>query len=207
MLDKIKNILNKILLFVGIIALVIILCLIPYIRKLNKDISNYDNNFKALNLENDRLSKETIAYKFDIQQLEFINDSIIEDLNNTRRELKIKDKQLKQMQSIKTEIVTRDSVFFRDTIFQNNLVKLDTLIGDDWYKINLKLEYPNKLGIQANYKSDLNVFAYSSKEIIGTPKKCFVGRWFQKKHNVIRVDVVDKNPHAVITEKKFIIVE
>lgn len=177
------------------------------IKQLNEDISVYDNNFKALNLENDRLNKETIAYKFDIQQLEFIKDSIIEDLNNTRRELKIKDKQLKQMQSIKTEIITKDSVFFRDTIFRDNLIKLDTLLGDEWYKIKLQLEYPNKIAIQAKYVSDINVFAKSSKEIIGTPKKCWLGRMFQKKHKVIRVDVVDKCPYSVIKEKKFVIIE
>jgi hypothetical protein len=195
---------------IGIIIVILSLAVVGLslkIKSLNEDISVYDNNFKALNLENDRLNKETIAYKFDIQQLEYINDSIIKDLNNTRRELGIKDKQLKQMQSIKTEIITKDSIFFRDTIFKDNLVKLDTLLGDDWYKIKLKLEYPNKIGIEAKYKSDLNVFAHSSKEIIGTPKKCFIGRWFQKKHKVIRVDVIDKNPHAVITEKKFIIIE
>ena len=195
---------------IGIIIIILSLAVTGLslkIKSLNEDISVYDNNFKALNLENDRLNKETIAYKFDIQQLEYINDSIIKKLNNTRRKLSIKDKQLKQMQSIKTEIITKDSIFFRDTIFKDNIVKLDTLLGDDWYKIKLKLEYPNKIGIQANYKSDLNAFAYSSKEIIGTPKKCFIGRWFQKKHKVIRVDVIDKNPHAVITEKKFIIIE
>ena len=199
-------------LYIGIGIIIIILSLAVAglslkIKNLNEDISVYDNNFKALNLENDRLNKETIAYKFDIQQLEYINDSIIKKLNTARRELGIKDKQLKQMQSIKTEIITKDSIFFRDTIFKDNIVKLDTLLGDEWYKLKLKLEYPNKVGIQANYKSDLNVFAYSSKEIIGTPKKCFIGRWFQKKHKVIRVDVIDKNPHAVITEKKFIIIE
>lgn len=195
---------------IGIIIIILSLAVAGLswkVKQLNEDVSVYDNNFKALNLENDRLNKETIAYKFDIQQLEYINDSIIKDLNNTRRELGIKDKQLKQMQSIKTEIITKDSIFFRDTIFKDNLVKLDTLLGDDWYKIKLQLEYPNKIGIQANYKSDLNVFAHSSKEIIGTPKKCFIGRWFQKKHKVIRVDVIDKNPHAIITEKKFIIIE
>jgi hypothetical protein len=42
---------------------------------------------------------------------------------------------------------------------------------------------------------------------MGTPKKCFVGRLLQKRHKVIRVDVMDKNPNAIITEKKFIIIE
>ena len=55
------------------------------------------------------------------------------------------------------------------------------------------------------YKSDINVIAYSRKEIIGTPKKCFIGRWFQKKQNVIRVDVKDNNPYSEIKNLKIII--
>lgn len=200
--------------YLKIIKITIILCLIGIFvgtlinnSKLRDDIKVYDNNFKAINLENDKLSKEIIAYRFDVEQLEYINDSIINTLNSTRKELGIKDKQLKQMQSIKTEIITRDSVYFRDTIFKESLVKLDTVLGDEWYKIKLHLEYPNKIGIEAKYTSDLSAFAYSNKEIIGTPKKCWLGRLFQKKHKVIRVDVKDANPHSVIKEKKFIIIE
>ena len=195
---------------IGIIIIILSLAVAGLslkIKNLNKDMRVYDNNFKALNLENDRLNKETIAYKFDIQQLEYINDSIIKKLNNTRMELGIKDKQLKQMQYIKTEISTKDSVFIKDTIFRESFVRLDTLLGDEWYKIKLQLEHPNKIAIQAKYVSDINVFAKSSKEIIGTPKKCWLGRMFQKKHKVIRVDVVDKCPYSVIKEKKFVIIE
>lgn len=188
-------------------AVITIIGLASKVTNLNKDISVYDNNFKALNLENDRLNDEIIAYKFDTEQLEYINDSIVKELNTTRKELGIKNKQLKQMQSIKTEIHTVDSVFIKDTIFKNNFVKLDTLLGDNWYKVKLELEYPNKIKLDTKYTSDLSVFAYSSKEIIGTPKKCAIGRWFQKKHKVVRVEVHDKNPHANIKESKFIIVE
>ena len=193
----------------GIIAVAIAIITILWIQytKMLEEIKIYDNNFKAWNLERDSLSKEVIAYKFSAEQLEYINDSIIEDLNATRRELGIKDKQLKQLQSIKTEVIIKDSVFVKDTIFRDNLIKLDTLLGNEWYKIKLELEYPNKIGINTSYKSDLSVIAYSSKEIVGTPKKCWIGRLFQKKHEVIRVAVQDKNPYSEIKEKKFIIVE
>lgn len=176
-------------------------------NKLKEDIKVYDNNFKALNLENSELKNEVIAYKFDVEQLEFINDSIITDLNNTRKELGIKDKQLKQMQNIKTEIITKDSIFVRDTIFRNDFVKLDTLLGNEWYTVKLGLEYPDKIKINASYKTDMSVYAYTSKEILGIKKKCAIGRWFQKKHKIIRVEIKDRNPHAVIKESKFVIIE
>lgn len=173
---------------------------------LRSSIELYDNNFKALNLENDRLAETAIAYKFNIEQLEYINDSIIQDLNTARKELKIKDREIKQMQYIKTEISTRDSVFIKDTIFRNDFVRLDTVITDKWHTVAISLQ-PSKLVIDAKYRSELNVFASYSKEIVGTPKKCFIGRWFQKKQKVIRVDVKDNNPYSEIKSKKFVIIE
>lgn len=175
-------------------------------RKLRNSVSVYDNNFKALNLEKDSIDKAAIAYRFDIEQLEYINDSIIKDLNNTRKELQIKDNEILQMQSIKTEISSKDSIYIKDTIFRDSFIRIDTVVSDNWHTTKISLQ-PSKLIVETKYRSELQVFAKSSKEIIGTPKKCFVGRWFQKKHKVIRVDVMDKNPNAVITDKKFIIIE
>ena len=177
------------------------------INTLNTKIGFYDNNFKALSIEKDSLKNSIIAYKFNVEQLEMLNDSIIKDLNNTRKELKIKDDQLLQMQSIKTEITTKDSIFIKDTIFKDSFVKLDTSITNKWYNIKVELEYPSTIKVDATYKSDLSVFASSDKEILGTPKKCFLGRLFQKKYNIIRVEVVDANPFSEIKENKFVIIE
>lgn len=192
--------------FIGVLIISVI-GMAKHISNLNEEISIYDNNFKALNLENDRNKNYVIAYKFSAEQLNYINDSIITELNNTRKQLNIKDKELKQLQSIKTEVHIRDSVFIRDTIFKESFIRLDTLLGNEWYKTKLTLEYPNKIGLDMTYKSDISVIASTQKEIIGTPKKCFIGRWFQKKQKVIRVDVMDNNPYSEIKSKKFVIVE
>lgn len=202
-----KKYLNIAMLCIAICFALFLIGTVVENNKLKEDIKVYDNNFKALNLENSELKDKIVAYKFDVEQLEFINDSIITDLNNTRKELGIKDKQLKQMQNIKTEIITKDSIFVRDTIFRDSMVKLDTLIGNEWYKVRLGLEYPNKITLHANYKTDLSVFAYSSKEILGIKKKCFIGRWFQKKNKIIRVEIKDRNPHSIIKEYKYVIIE
>ena len=192
--------------FIGVLIISVI-GMAKHISNLNEEIGVYDNNFKSLNLELDKYEKYAIAYKFNIDQLNYINDSIITELNNTRKQLNIKDKELKQLQNIKTEVHIKDSVFIRDTIFKKSLVRLDTLLGNEWYKTKLTLEYPNKIGLDMTYKSDISVIASAQKEIIGTPKKCFIGRWFQKKQNVIRVDVKDNNPYSEIKSKKFVIIE
>jgi hypothetical protein len=204
-MSKIKIIAIITIIFIALFSIVIILG--SKINNLQEELNTYDNNFKALNLENSKLQNELIAYKLDVEQLEYLNDSIIRDLDSTRRVLKIKDKELLQMQKIKTEIQTKDSIFVKDTIFRDNFVKLDTSITNKWYNIELELEYPSTIKVETSYKSDLSVFAYSSKEIVGTPKKCFIGRLFQKKYDVIRVEVHDANPFSEIKESKFIIIE
>lgn len=201
-----NNFLGKVTLILVLSLLIACIILIMFNSNLRKDIGVYDNNFKALTLERDSIKKEAIAYKFSVEQLEYLNDSIIDNLNDMRVKLNIKENQLLQMQNIKTEVTIRDSVFFKDTVFKTSFVKIDTVISDNWHSLAISLN-KNKLNIETKYKSDLCVFAKNSREILGTPKKCAVGRWFQRKHNVIRVEVIDRNPYSVIKEQKFVIIE
>lgn len=202
-----KNYTLLIRLILGLVLVLLLVGSIFKISNLNKEIKTYDNNFKALNLELDKSKEDAMAYRFNAEQLEYLNDSIIIELNNIRKELKIKDKELKQLQNIKTEVYIKDSVFVRDTIFKDSFVKLDTVLTNTWYNTQVILEYPNKIKLNMMYRSDISVIASSKKEIIGTPKKCWLGRVFQKKHKVIRVDVRDANPYSEIKENKFIIIE
>lgn len=175
-------------------------------NKYKKDINYYDTNFKALNLEKDSLKKEAIAYQFEIEQLEYLNDSIINVLNASRRELAIKDKDLKQMQYILSEGNFKDTVVFKDTMFRDKFVGIDTTLGNKWCNIILKSSSPTSLQYNITYTSELEVFAYTDKEIVGIPKKCFIGRWFQRKYKVTKVNVKDNNPYATIKSKKFVII-
>lgn len=191
---------------VSIISLVTSLCIsINTNKKYKNSIDIYDNNFKALNLKYDSLSNETIAYKFEVEQLEYINDSIIDKLNTTRKELSIKDKNIKQMQYILSEGNLKDTVMFKDTVFRDNFIKIDTTLGDKWINVKLESLSPTTLKYDVKYTSELEVMAYAEKEILGIPKKCFIARWFQKKHNVIKVNVKDNNPYAEVKQQKFII--
>lgn len=176
-------------------------------NRYREDIELYDNNFKALNLKCDSLNNEAIAYKFEVEQLEYINDSIINKLNESRKELKIKDQTIQQMYYILTESSIKDTVTFKDTVFRDNFVKIDTTLGDAWYSLDIKALTPTTIKYDISYTSELEMFAYKSKEYVGIPKKCFISRWFQKKQNVIRVEVKDNNPYAVIKNKKFIILK
>lgn len=174
-------------------------------NKYKEDIKIYDNNFKALNIEADSLKNQAVAYQFEIEQLEYINDSIVNKLNDSRKELKIKDKTIQQMQYVLTQGNIKDTIEFKDTLFRDKFVGIDTTLGDAWYELNIKALSPKSLEYKIAYTSELELFAYKDKTYVGIPKKCFISRWFQKKHNIIRVTVKDNNPYATIKDRKFII--
>lgn len=176
-------------------------------NRLGKKLDIAITNEKALIEENSSLKNKNIAYKLSIESLEYFNDSIINELNSTRRQLKIKDKELEQMNYLLLESKRRDTLYIKDTIFNDVNFKLDTLFGDKWYKVNLNMEFPNKIILEPSFINELSVFAYSQKEIRDIPSKCAFIRLFQKKHRVIRVEVVNNNPYSTIKKQKFIIID
>ena len=56
-----------------------------------KEVCTLRNNQKAFIAENLSLKDESRAFKFTIKQLNYYNDSILQKMNEVRKELKIKD--------------------------------------------------------------------------------------------------------------------
>ena len=154
------------------------------------------NQFDSLNSYNKEL-------QLNIEQLKYSNNTTLDKLNKVRKELNIKDKELQKLQYQLSISNKTDTVVYRDTIFKEG-IKLDTLIKDDWYSLNLDLEYPSTIIVNPKFKSEKYVVTSLKKEIKGTPKKCWLGRIFQKKHNVVRVEVVEKSPYIETKEQVFI---
>lgn len=154
------------------------------------------NQFDSLNSYNKEL-------QLNIEQLKYSNNITLDKLNKVRKELNIKDKELQKLQYQLSISNKTDTVVYRDTIFKED-IKLDTLIKDDWYSLNLDLEYPSTIIVNPKFKSEKYIVTSLKKEIKGTPKKCWLGRIFQKKHNVVRVEVVEKSPYIETKEQVFI---
>ena len=154
------------------------------------------NQFDSLNSYNKEL-------QLNIEQLKYSNNITLDKLNKVRKELNIKDKELQKLQYQLSISNKTDTVVYRDTIFKEG-IKLDTLIKDDWYSLNLDLEYHSTIIVNPKFKSEKYVVTSLKKEIKGTPKKCWLGRIFQKKHNVVRVEVVEKSPYIETKEQVFI---
>ena len=197
--------------YIGItaLALIFVLGVTTYIqhkkvKSLNIELSISKSNEKAFIEENNELKDRNLAFKFTIDQINYLNDSLITKMNEVRKELKIKDKDLKQMQYLLSTAQKTDTIVFRDTLFRDRNLQIDTLLGDSWYNIKLGLSYPNFITTTPTFKSEKYIVTSTRKETIKPPKKCAIARWFQKKHKVVEVIIHEKNPYITNKETRFI---
>ena len=194
---------------IGIIALMCMLaistyCLYQSNQELQEELYTSISNEKAFISENSLLKNENLAFKFTIEQLNYYNDSILEKMNSVRKELGVKDKELKQMQYLLSKATKKDTLVFRDTLFVEPSLDIDTLIGDKWFQMELGLKYPSTITVTPTFVSEKYVVVSTRKETINPPKKCWLSRLFQKKHRVAEVDVVEKSPYIKNTQQRFI---
>ena len=173
-------------------------------QDLKKEVCTLRNNQKAFIAENSSLKNESRAFKFTIEQLNYYNDSILQKMNNVRKELSIKDNDLKQMQYLLSEATKKDTIVFRDTLFREPTLDIDTLVGDKWYNIRLGLKYPNLITTNPTFISEKYIIVNKKKETVNPPKKFFLFRWFQKKHWIIEVHIKEKNPYIKEIDNKFV---
>ncbi len=173
------------------------------IDKLNTEIEEATTNIKACELENSALKDNTIEFQYTIEQLNHSKDSLNQKINKLRKDLKIKDKDIQKLQYVLSENQKKDSIIVHDTLFAEK-IKIDTTLSDDWSKLHLQLEFPNKVVTEYSFKNESLVTTYLKKETIKPPHKCIFIRWFQKKHKMIYVEVNEQNPYCEIKEQKFI---
>ena len=204
MIQSLKKYLSTILLVLFLILGITVVIQYYNLNNLKAELSVSKSNEKAFIAENNVLKNENLAFEFTIDQLNYLNDSLIIKMNEVRRDLKIKDKDLKQMQYLLSTAQKTDTIRLRDTIFIDNNVKVDTLIGDKWYNIRLGLQYPNLITTTPTFISEKYIVTSFRKETIDPPKKCVLLRWFQKKHKVVEVGIVEKNPYIENKEQRFI---
>ena len=161
-------------------------------------------NVKAYSSQLGTTKEKNVALQLTVDQLEYFNDSVLEALDQTRKELKIKDKNLKALQQVTSVFVKTDTLILKDTLFREPTLAVDTLIGDEWYSVRLGLKYPSMIAIQPEFKSEKHIIVSHKKETVNPPKKFFLFRWFQRRHYVLNVDVVEKNPYVEGESSKYV---
>lgn len=145
------------------------------------------------------------AFKLTIDQLKNSNDSIFQELNEARKELKVKDSKLKSLQYVSSSFSKVDTITLKgDTIFKDSHVNIDTLLSDKWYSVRVGLKYPSTVSIEPKFLSIKYIVVSAKKETVNPPKRFFLFRWFQKKQIRLNVDVVEKNPYVQNQDNRFI---
>lgn len=173
------------------------------IKELNTELLVSTNNNKAYEAERDSLKNNTIQFQFTVDQLNHSKDSLVDKINDIRKQVKVKDKQISELQYFASVNNKRDSIIVRDTIFQKGVV-LDTTISDDWSRLAIRAEYPNLLDVDYSFKNETLVVMHDSRVTVDPPKKCWLARLFQKKQTIVEIDVVQENPYCENKEQKFI---
>jgi hypothetical protein len=197
---------NKYLVITIIVLLAIIGAGWQQIQHANRMWEAAEANVKAYSEELSTSKNKNVALQLTVDQLSYFNDSVLQTLDETRKELKIKDKNLKALQAIISGFTRRDTVTIVqvDTLFKEPTLDIDTLIGDAWYNLQLGLKYPSMIAIKPYFKSEKHVIVSSKKETVNPPKKFFLLRWFQRKHVVLHIDIVEKNPYVENENSKYV---
>lgn len=172
-------------------------------KKLQAEYSTAQSNIKTYVSYLDSSKEDNRVLQLTIEQLNYYNDSILNKINKVKEELDIKDKNIKSLQYMLSKANKVDTIIFRDTIFKQD-IKIDTIMGDEWYQLELNLRYPNIIRANPSFTSEKYLIVNYQKETINPPKKCWLLRLFQKKHKVLKVEVVEQNPYINNESNKFI---
>lgn len=195
---------KKYLIITIIILLAIIGVMWQQVEYANGRWERAEANVKAYSMSLSKEGEKNTALQLTVDQLGYFKDSVLQKLDNTRKELKIKDKNLKALQSLSSSFSRTDTIILKDTLFKEASLAIDTVLGDKWYNVRLGLKYPSTIVIKPHFKSEKHIIVSSRKETVNPPKKFFLFRLFQKKMTVVHIDIKEKNPHVENETSKYI---
>lgn len=189
----------------GITSAIIIGILLNQRSKTEKKWKDAVENTKAYSELFSNSENKNRAFKLTIDQLKNSNDSIFQELNEARKELKVKDSKLKSLQYVSSSFSKVDTITLKgDTVFKDPQLNIDTLLSDKWYSVKVGLKYPSTVTIEPKFLSIKYIVVSAKKETVNPPKRFFLFRWFQKKQIRVNVDVVEKNPYVQNQDNRFV---
>ena len=173
------------------------------IQSLTDQLSVSVSNEKAYAAENSDLNLKNRVFQFTIDQLQYSNDSLNRKIISVVRENDIKERNIRSLQYQLEHFSKTDTIVLRDTIFRDPTFRLDTCIMDEWNTSCISLAYPGQIGISNSYVNEKYIIVNSKREPI-RPHKCGFVNFFRKKHTVLEIDVIDKNPYVETERQRFI---
>ena len=199
------------LLIALVIALSVLLCVSIYIDRcrISQNKAN-EANLKAYIALNDTLKTTNRMFEFKASQLNYLNDSLVNQMNIIRKSIGVKDKNLKGLGYIKSTVRIHDTVLVNRIRDGDKTLSIDTVINKKWYQIEIDYkgsrcsECKDTLIVSPKVSSEKYVVISTSKEYVDAPKKWWLQRIFQKKEEVVDVKVVETNPYIYSDHERFI---
>ena len=200
-----KSFIIKVGIYVGIVAILIaiIVGMSFHIKLLKNDVDHAYGNAKAWMAEADSLQKTSLMFKMTIDEFELSNDSLSNKLKKLLIDNNIKARKIHSLQYQLENISKTETIYVRDTIFKTPDFILDTCITDKWSKTCLHLQYPNQVSV-TNYFNNEKYIICKYKRVPIKPKKCKIAEWFARKHKVVEITVIDKNPYVTTPKQRFV---
>lgn len=168
----------------------------------NKEIDRLNNNILYYQEQQDTLQNDNRVLRLTVDEFKDSKDSIVQQLNNVRKELNIKDKQLEQAQSQTQQIIVDTAIVvkennFKEVIKPNELTSI--IIAKTDSILTAKIDIKNT---QTLFLSSKKVYKHQYKN------------WFRrllkfdfKKQRVYRYTIKNSNELIKVTDTKLITLE
>jgi hypothetical protein len=185
-------------LFIVILLLIIALISMGFIiSRLNSKLEIANNNIKSL-------QNNKIELLQTVDQLKTDTTRIGQEFNKILDSLNIKPKKVVEYKYLKSKSSRIDTIHLVDTVFVEGFC-LDTIISSgEWYNLNISMSYPGDFIVNPSFTSEKYIISHKKRETVNPPKKFFLFRWFQKKHTIIEIEIIEKNPYIKTEDYKYV---
>jgi hypothetical protein len=185
-------------LFIVILLLIIALISMGFIiSRLNSKLEIANNNIKSL-------QNNKIELLQTVDQLKTDTTRIGQEFNKILDSLNIKPKKVVEYKYLKSKSSRVDTIHLVDTVFVEGFC-LDTIISSgEWYNLNISMSYPGDFIVNPSFTSEKYIISHKKRETVNPPKKFFLFRWFQKKHTIIEIEIIEKNPYIKTEDYKYV---
>lgn len=171
------------------------------LNNLKVELTTSKHNYAALVNENSSLKDKNLTFQLTVDQLSNSKDSLVAEMNKVRKELKVKDKELKEMAYIASVATKTDTIYLKEEILKDK-APIDTLIQDEWHKLHINID-TNSLVITPEFKSEKYITSYIREEIVN-PSRYKILNIFKKRESTLEVNIYEKNPYITNKKEKFI---
>lgn len=181
--------------------------------KLSKQVNKYVNNEYAYQKDlegyQDSLSTERGVYKLTVTELQESNDKVIQELEEVRKEIKIKDKKIKEMSHFIASFKRDTTINITNIINEECEFEVDIKYNEETkiFISNTKKEREYFLYVQPNISSSFNAYIYEDK-VWKEPnfwKRLFKFKW--GKYTIDKSKLVPSNDLLEIKNFKVIRIE